>query len=291
MISTLIVGCGYLGRRVARRLLDRGERVAALTRSEARAAELAALGIVPLIGDVCDPLACKFPAAERVVYAVAPDSAAGVPMRAVAVEGLHNTLRRLGERTDRIVFASSTSVYGGSGGGWVDEETPPNPRTESGRACLDGEHELLAAEEGLDTFFSLILRFAGLYGPGRIIGRAKVERGEPIACDPGKFLNLIHVDDAASAVVAALDRADRGRTYLVADDRPVERREYYGLVAELLGLPDPRFVPPAPDSPGASREESDKRASNRRMRAELGIDLAYPDIATGLPAALTEEGG
>ena len=292
MIATLIVGCGYLGRRVARRLVERGERVAALTRSGAKAAELAALGIEPVIGDVLDraSLAGRLPDAERVVYAVAPDAASGVPMRAVAVEGLNNTLRGLGERTGRIVYASSTGVYGGADGGWVDEETPPDPRTASGLACLGGEGELVRHTEGSGVL-AFILRFAGLYGPGRIIGRAVLEKGSPIVGDPGKYLNLIHVDDAASAVLAALDRPGGGGTYVIADDRPAERREYYGRVAELCGYPAPRFTPSTTGDPRARREESNKRASNRKLREELGVALAYPDITTGLPAALAAEAG
>ncbi len=132
----------------------------------------------------------------------------------------------------------------------------------------------------------MILRLSGLYGPGRIIRREALERGEPIAADPEAYLNMIHVDDAAAAAVAALDRGESGRVYLASDDRPVTRREFYGLAAEALGAPAPRFDPPAA---GAGREGSHKRVANRRLRAELGVALAYPDVTTGLPAAIRAE--
>ncbi|MEJ7638760.1 MAG: SDR family NAD(P)-dependent oxidoreductase, partial [Singulisphaera sp.] len=108
-----------------------------------------------------------------------------------------------------------------------------------------------------------------------------VERGKS-SRRPSKYLNLIHLDDAARASVAAFDRGEGGRTYLACDDRPVERREYYDLVARCLGAPTPRFVLPAPEGLEARREETNKRVSNRRLRSELGVQLAYPDITTGV---------
>ncbi len=106
--------------------------------------------------------------------------------------------------------------------------------------------------------------------------------------DPGKWLNLIHIDDAASAAIAALERGVSGRVYLASDDRPVERQEFYGRAASGLGAPPPRFVKPEPESAEARREESNKRISNRRITTELGLRLAYPDITTGLDAAIRD---
>ena len=103
--------------------------------------------------------------------------------------------------------------------------------------------------------------------------------------DPSKYLNLIHIDDAASAAIAALDGGTSGQAYLASDDRPIARREYYTLAAALVGGPEPRFVSRDDSAP----EESNKRISNRRLKAELGLTLLYPDIRSGLPAALQEE--
>ena len=211
-------------------------------------------------------------------------------MRTVALDGLRNTLERLAGRVGRLGYASSTGVYGRGVGEWVDEESPTDPAHESGRVVLEAEGLLraVAASRGLPI---VILRFAGLYGPGRIPRRSSLERGDPIVGDPDRPLNLIQVDDAAEAVVAALDRGRPGRIYLVSDDRPTARREYYDAVARLLGAPAPRFVPPEPGSPESLREASSKRVSNRRLHAELGVSLAYPDITTGLAAALGGESG
>ena len=113
-----------------------------------------------------------------------------------------------------------------------------------------------------------------------------LERGEPIAGDPDKFLNLIHIDDAARAAVAALAAGKADPIYVIADDRPVTRREYYLRMATLLGAPEPRFEAPLPGNLEASRDETNKRIANRRMKRGLGVDLVFPDITTGLPAAL-----
>jgi nucleoside-diphosphate-sugar epimerase len=288
-MSTLIVGCGDLGRRVGRLLSGRGERVFGTTRTPGRAAELAAGGVEPILADVLDPDSLAgLPVVDRVVYCVGYDRAAGPSLRAVYVDGLRHALGRLIDRAGLLVYAGSTGVYGQDDGGWVDEDSPTEPRHDAGRVGRDAEGVLreVAGGRGLPT---VLLRFSGLYGPGRIIRRAALERGEPIVGDPSRFLNLIHVDDAAAAAVAALDRAPSGRTFLVSDDRPVERRAYYTLVAELVGAPAPRFVPPAPGAPEARREEANRRVSNRRMTAELGVALMYPDITTGIPAALAAE--
>src|SRR6185312_15863734 len=133
---------------------------------------------------------------------------------------------------------------------------------------------------------AVVLRFAGLYGPGRIVRRAILERGEPIPGDPEKFLNLVHIDDAAQAAALTLDADAPESIYLVADDRPVTRREYYSVAARVIGAPEPRFEPPRPGSPESARDATNKRVANRRMKGGLGVVLSYPDITTGLVAAL-----
>ncbi len=285
-ITTLIVGCGYLGQRVGRILSDRGERVYGTTRKAERTEELAASGIVAVVADVLDPDSlAAFPEADRVLYCVGFDRSAGVPIRTVYVDGLRHALGRLIDRAGKLVYVGSTGVYGQDDGGWVDEDSPAHPRTESGRACLEAE-TVVQGYKAEGELPSAVVRFSGLYGPGRIMRRESLLRGEPIVGDPTKYLNLIHIEDAAAAAVAALDRGKAGALYLASDDRPAPRSEFYALAAESLHAPPPRFEPPAPGSPAAGREESNKRVSNRRIRVELGLTLRYPDIRSGVPAAL-----
>ncbi|MGE3818931.1 MAG: SDR family oxidoreductase [Isosphaeraceae bacterium] len=279
-LTTLIVGCGYLGRRVAARLVAAGLPVIGTTRSVANAEALRTLGVTPLVVDVTEPASLRnLPEVDRVLHCVGFDRKAGVPLREVQLVGLGHVLAALEGRSVRLVHTSSTSVYGQNDGSWVDENSPTVPATESGRVCLEAEGLVLARG-------GVVVRYSGLYGPGRMIRRESLERGDPIPADPSKYLNLIQVEDAATAAILALDRGESGQVYLATDDRPVRREEYYGLAARLLGAPTPRFEPPEPGSPGA-RDESHKRASNRRIKAELGLVLAYPDVTTGLPAALS----
>jgi nucleoside-diphosphate-sugar epimerase len=198
---------------------------------------------------------------------------AGKSMREVYVGGLANVLDAL-PAPRRFVYVSSTSVYGQTGGEWVDEDSPTNPAEENGRIVL--ECERLLRERLPDA---IMLRFAGIYGPGRLIKRAAVERGEPLATDPEKTINLIHVEDGARAVVAAAERARPGATYNVADGHPVTRRELYVELASLLGAPPPRFEPRVAD-------RTDRRIGNRRLRSELGLDFLYPDYRAGLRQAV-----
>lgn len=281
-MTTLVVGCGYLGTRVARTLIEQGDRVFGTSRTREGAARLQELGVEPVVADVLEPDSlAALPAADRVFYAVGFDRGSGRTLREVYVDGLRHALGRIVERAGRIVYSSSTGVYGRDDGGAVDENSPTDARHESGRVAVEAEATLRAVA-GAYGVPAVVLRFAGLYGPGRVIRRAALERGEPIAGDPERWLNLIHVDDAAAAAVSALERGEAGRVYNAVDNRPVRRGEYCRLAAEYLGAPPPRFVP-AESTP---REEADRRVSNRRMRDELRVALRFPDITTGLPDAV-----
>jgi nucleoside-diphosphate-sugar epimerase len=281
-VSTLIVGCGYLGERVGKCLVERGERVFGTVRSAGRAGKLVHLGIEPLIADVVRPESLdSLPHVDQIFYCVGFDRSAGIDRRAVSIDGLNNYLDRVPRTVRRIVYASSTSVYGQTQGQCVSEASPANTVEESGKICKEAEEALRSWGQYAGCSL-VVLRFSGLYGPGRVIGRAVLERGDPIPGNPDSFLNLIHIDDAASAALAALDEACTESLFLVSDDRPVERREYYTLTARLLNAPPPRFVPPGPDD----RDSANRRIANRKLREVLGVDLAYPDITTGVPAAL-----
>jgi nucleoside-diphosphate-sugar epimerase len=208
-------------------------------------------------------------------------------MRAVYVDGLQNVLDRLSPLVTRLVYASSTGVFGQTGGEWVDETSATCPLHESGQVCLEAEGRIEAwGQARSPVVATVILRYAGLYGPGRIVRRAALERGEAITGDPEKFLNMIHIDDAAGAALAALRAPQAEPMYVVSDDRPVTRLEYYSRMASLVGAPVPRFQTPAPGSPESARDATNKRISNRRIKSGLALRLIYPDITTGLAACL-----
>lgn len=287
-MTTLIVGCGYLGERLGRHLRHQGDQVVGTVRSARRAEFIESLGISPLIADVLDPASLRqLPHAERVFHCVGFDRSAGSTMRTVYVDGLSNVLQALPRSVTRLVYASSTGVYGQTEGEWVDELSPAEATHESGRVCLEAEQLVRNwAKANEPSASAVILRFAGLYGPGRAVRRSLLERGEVIPGDPQKYLNLIHIDDAAQAAAAALAASLPDPLYIVTDDRPVTREEYYTRMASLLGTPAPIFGPPAVGEPESARDATNKKLSNRLIKRSLGLSLAFSDITTGLPSAL-----
>lgn len=281
-MTKLIFGCGYLGQRVAVLWKAAGERVHVVTRSSERAREFDAAGYFPVVADIADPASLKnLPPADSVLFAVGFDRTAGRSMHEVYVDGLRNVLDALPGHVGRLIYISSTGVYGQTDGDWVDEESPCRPEREGGRACLAAE-ELLKQHAHGDR--AIILRLAGIYGPGRIPRRDDLVAGRPIAAAQRGFLNLIHVDDAAQIVLAAEQSTRAPRTYVVSDGQPVERGEYYAELARLLHAPAPQFTPLPADSPAASRAGSDKRICTDRLRSELSFTLTYPSYREGLAA-------
>jgi nucleoside-diphosphate-sugar epimerase len=201
-------------------------------------------------------------------------------MREVYVRGLRNVLKHL-PPPQRFIHVSSTSVYGQTDGSWVDETSATEPREESGRIVLEAEQVLRQWFPG-----AIVLRLAGIYGPGRLPRRAALLSGQPVVGDGERWLNLTHVEDAAQAVLAAEQRAEPGGTYNVCDDCPIPRREFYAAVARLLGAPEPRFVPPPPGTPAPPHESTHRRIANRRLREELQVGLRFPSYGEGLSASM-----
>jgi nucleoside-diphosphate-sugar epimerase len=282
-MDKLIVGCGYLGRRVAARWRRQGHHVYATTRTFARADELRAPGLEPLVCDVLDPASLRaLPTATTVLYCVGLDRSSGQTMRAVYVDGLANVLAAL-PAPARFLHVSSTSVYGQTDGEEVDEQSVMEPEEESGKIVLEAERVLRRAAPE-----AIVLRFAGIYGPGRLRRRQAIEAGEPIVGNADKWLNLIQVEDGAEAVLAAEECGQPGAVYNVCDDRPVRRRDFFALLAQLLNAPAPRFVDPPPGAPLPPHERASRRLINRRLREVLQVRLRYPSYEEGLRASIKE---
>ena len=286
-MAKLIFGCGYLGRRVAQRWLQLGQTVFAVTRSPARAQDFIRHGLIPIVCDLTgqDPLG-ELPVADSVLFAVGYDQTTGKTIYDVYVEGLRNVLDALPRGTGRILYISSTGVFGQGGGQWVDERSACQPTREGGQACLDAERLLAAHPLGCRA---IILRMAGIYGPGRIPRIQQLQQGQAITAPSRGYLNLVHVEDAASIVLAAEERATPPRLYLVSDGCPVERAEYYRELARLIGAPPPRFREPDSDSAAALRAGSSKRICNQRMLDELAVKFVYPSYREGLSAIVAEQ--
>ncbi len=282
-MARLVVGCGYLGARVAQRWASSGDETFVLTRSPARAEHLVQLGLQPLVGDVTEPGSLPaLPEVDTLLWSVGHDRQAGKLIHEVYVEGLRNLLQVLPAPTQRIIYISSTGVFGPCDGSWVDESSPCRPQRAGGAACWAAEQLLLNSPWASRT---VVLRLAGIYGPRRLPRLKQLQASEPLATNPEGLLNLIHVDDAAQAVIrAAAAQLQLPRLFLIADGHPVRRRAFYEELACLFQTPEPVFGTSLEEMGERSGSGGHKRVSNTRMLAELGIVLSYPSYREGLAA-------
>jgi len=279
-MAKLIFGCGYVGSRVARRWLDGGDRVFALTRKPARAAELKELGIFPVIGDVAESL--TLPPTENfqtVLYAIGFDRSSQHTIDEVYVDGFARALAALPIDVERIIYISSTGVYGQSAGEWVTEESPCKPQRAGGKAVLAAEHLLANHPLGARA---IVLRLAGIYGPNRVPMLQDVQQGRPLALTGDALLNLIHVADVVEGILAAENSPQIPARYNIADGCPVRRADFYGEIARQLGMDPPCFVGSNGQLPAVQRELSSKRVRNTRMMADLLPRLLFPTYREGL---------
>ncbi len=290
-MAKLVIGCGYLGRRVAAKWTEAGESVFALTRSAERAGEFENRGWEPVVGDVTavgiQTTLQNLPEWDGVLYAVGYDRASGLSQREVYVDGLENVLKALAGRVRKFLYISSTSVYGQNQGEWIDETSPTEPTRPNGKICREAERlieQFFPPGEKALKASANILRLAGIYGPGRLLRRLNdLRSGTPIPGNPEGWLNLIHVDDAVRTLLACEDRGEPGEICLVSDDRPIRRREYYGQLAKLAGVELPAF-----DEGSESRYAKGlgKRCSNRKIRKKLRVEFQFPTIFEGLQHAV-----
>lgn len=280
-----ILGCGYIGQWLARTYLDIGYPVTAVTRSEASRLVLARLGLRALARDLStDPLADLDWAGEELFH-LAPPPSFGVEDR--LTRHLVESFRHTGHPR-RLVYMSTTGVYGDCGGDWVDETRPAAPVADRAVRRWDAEETLRAwsRESGADL---VILRVAGIYGPGRL-PLERIRQGLPLAREEDSpWSNRIHAADLVGACVAAMERGGPGRVYNVCDGHPSTMTDYFLRVADAAGLPRPPQVPlstaAAVLSAGMmSYLAESRRLSNRLLREELGLIPRYPDLAAGLPS-------
>ena len=286
--SLLIVGCGDVGLRVVKLLRDRW-RLIALTSSPQRVAALRAAGAVPLLGNLDDAttLARLAGLADAVLH-LAPPPGEGLSDPRTAK--LLHALARQG-RVRRIVYGSTSGVYGDCAGERFDETRAVNPASARALRRVDAEQRLRWYGRAFGARVTL-LRIPGIYALDREGGdpRARVARGAPVltAADD-VFTNHIHADDLARACVAALMRGAPQRVLHVCDDTALKMGDYFDLVADLHGLPRPpritRETAAAQMSPmQLSFMGESRRLDNRRMKRELKLRLRYPTVAEGLRA-------
>ncbi|HUR90051.1 MAG TPA: NAD-dependent epimerase/dehydratase family protein, partial [Ramlibacter sp.] len=285
----LIVGCGDVGLRVARALRRRAG-VIALTSSPQRLEGLRAAGVKPLAGDLDHPASLRRLAglATRVVHLAPPAVEHGGPWwRDFRTQALMRALA-LRPPSRRLVYASTSGVYGDCKGALVNESRPPAPRTPRAQRRYDAERLVRHYARSAGVSVS-ILRVPGIYARDRAQGvRERLQQGTSVLRpEDDVYTNHVHADDLARIVVAALWRGAPQRVYNANDDTQLKIGEYYDLAADLYGLARPRRVARSE----AERElslnslgfmDESRRMSNVRMKRELRVRLAYPTVAQGL---------
>ncbi len=283
-LPVFIFGCGDIGRRLAHRLMAEGTEVAALARSPQRAEALKGAGITPSLGDLDDnshPLI--LPNGIETLYYLAPP-----PPRGLVDPRLDRALNALGSIPRRLIYISTSGVYGDCHGAWIDETAPLRPKTDRAQRRLDAESQVqdFASRTGCEA---LILRVPGIYGDGRL-PETRIKEGLPVI-DPREapWSNRIHADDLAEACLKARTRGLAGEAYNISDGQPSTMTDYFWQVADHLGLPRPPAIPLAEArkvlTPAMlSFIEESKRLDNRKMLKDLGVVLRYPCLADGLKA-------
>lgn len=284
----LIVGCGDIGLRVAALLRGRW-RLLALSSSPDRVQTLRAAGVEPLAGNLDEPatLARLAGLADAVLHLAPPPLQGTSDPRTAA---LLQALARQG-RVRRIVYASTSGVYGDCGGARIDETRALKATTDRARRRVDAEGRLRWFGRAFGVRVTL-LRIPGIYAADRVGGhpRARLERGTPVLCAADDaYSNHIHADDLARACVLALHRGAPQRVLHASDDTEMKMGDYFDLAADLCGLPRPPRVTRAEAATQLSplqltfMDES-RRLINTRLKVELGLRLRYPTVHQGLLA-------
>jgi nucleoside-diphosphate-sugar epimerase len=293
MESVLIVGCGHIGRRVGLQLRARGQRVTGVVRSSASAGQLRALGMDALCLDL-DAGAPDIPGLGS--YAglcyFAPPPTTGVQdtrMRGF-LEALEHT-----SRPRRVVYMSTSAVYGDCHGNWITEEQPVQPATERGMRRLDAERQLQAWATRYGVQW-VILRVPGIYGPGKL-PLERLRQGLPVLREAdAPYTNRIHADDLAFICVAALDSEHYDTVYNVSDGHPSTMTDYFFRVADVAGLPRPPAVSRVEAQQVLSEGmlsflQDSRRMDNRKLLNDLGVTLQYPDLEAGLRSCFPQRPG
>lgn len=287
----VILGCGYIGIELGRQLTAAGHEVVGVRRSEEGCAAIEDAGFAAHQADLTEPDdRAGLPDADWLVFAASSGGRNAEAAREIYVDALDGIIEEYGERAstpDRLVYTSSTGVYGDHDGEWVDESTPLEPTTDKTEVLVEAERVTLDESQsyGID---GTVARFSGLYGPDRYRLHRYIEG--PVT---EGYLNMVHRADAAGAV-AYLLTADRARdeAVVVTDDEPVDKWTFADWLAAECGLDSPpkrtkkeRLTDESLSEAGRRRILTSKRCSNDYLR-ELGYELEYPTFREGYRAVI-----
>ena len=276
-----IAGCGYIGKLLARQLLDKNIPLTGVVSSDHSLAECRESDIPCKIMDLDNPHNGIDLTGQHVIYLAPPPPAGRTDTR------MTNYLQAIEQQPpQRFVLISTTGVYGDCQGEWVDESTPLNPAADRAFRRADAEQQVqqFCMQHGIPL---VILRVPGIYGPGKI-PLARIKSGQAIVNQQDSpFTNRIHADDLVNICKRALLDTRITGIYNVSDGHPGTMYEYFTGIAEALKLP----VPPAISLEDAQQQLSpgmlsymaeSRRIDNKKLLKDFAIELAYPDLQAGL---------
>jgi nucleoside-diphosphate-sugar epimerase len=281
--KNLIVGYGDIGKRVARLLAGRKESVSAVSRRTGEPS-LSPEFILQADLDLQRSLEAIPTSGTRVLYLAPPPGEGRIDSR---MRNFCDLLtQRLPEQPNRIVYVSTSGVYGDCAGEWVDETRPVNPQTDRAYRRVDAEQ---VVQHWGDVYHVpvTILRVAGIYGPGRLPVKRLLSGLKVLPSEQSPFSNRVHADDLARICLAALDRVEVEGIYNVCDGEQSRMTDYFVAVAREFDLPEPVPVDRKEAIELFSQEmlsylSESRRLNNRRMLKKLGVTLLYPTLKAGL---------
>jgi nucleoside-diphosphate-sugar epimerase len=284
-MGVTIIGCGDIGTRLALSYQKSASEVTGWVASDESFRRLQLLGINAVQLDLDQPLQQTDSLAGEQLFYFAPPPASGVEESRIG--HLIASLDQVA-RPEKVLYLSTTGVYGDCQGEWVDEGRKPEPRVDRAKRRLDGEHQWQAWSRKYDVPL-VILRVAGIYGPGKLPVE-RLRKGLPMVAEAeAPITNHIHSLDLVEIAATAMARGQDGEIYNVCDGQPESMTSYFNRVADYLQLPRPPQI-----SMQAARQQlspgmlsylaESRRLSNRKLLEDLGVELRYPELEQGLPA-------
>ncbi len=279
MPKVIIAGCGFLGEAAADLFSGIGWSVLGLCASAESAARLAGKSYSVRVTDISQPFLVEshWHGADVLIHCASSGRGGAAAYRAVYLDGLLNAITAIQPR--RTLFTGSTSVYAQSDGSIVDETSETSPDRETGQILLDAEGVALASG-------GYAARLSGLYGPGRSVLMRKFLAGEAVLeGDGARWINQIHRDDAARAIVHLFTQRAGPGIYNVSDNTPAPQRDVYQWLADYFHRPLPPAGPPNPDR---KRGLTSKRVSNQKLR-RTGWQPAFASFREAIPQLAPQE--